>query len=209
VQINQFPVPLSSLNKGVHVIGVRSSDAGGKWSHTNFQFILIFDKPVSTITTAEYFWDIDPGYFNASDTTFSTPVVDLDNGTIFIQAPMNLSPGEHILFVRTKDSGNRWSHTNYTQVTATSATGLSTEFQNSSLNIYPNPVIQGSEIVVDGITGSCTIYLTDAAGKIIVEKRYSSEKPEKLILPSISTGIHFIHIEQEGKQKIVRKVLVE
>ncbi len=62
------------------------------------------------IVQAEYFVDTDTGYGANTQVTF-TPAED---GT-FILSPnvgaLGLAPGIHKLFVRTKDSNGRWSHT--------------------------------------------------------------------------------------------------
>lgn len=131
VQVNQFPVSLKGLAGGVHTVGIRSMDKQGQWSHTNFYPVLVFDSPSSPITTVEYFWDTDPGFGNAMDSVLSVPAQDISNGKFLLKVPSNLTTGIHTLFVRSRDSRNQWSHTNYA---LNINVKLCTDFQVSTSN---------------------------------------------------------------------------
>ncbi len=60
----------------------------------------------SQITQLEYFWDIDPGFGNASQLSFTPGTTVISNFTIDISS---LSPGIHSMFLRAKDDDGSWS----------------------------------------------------------------------------------------------------
>jgi len=59
-----------------------------------------------TITTAEYFFDTDPGPGNGTPTSIGTPGISV---SFPVHIPINLSPGFHWLGIRVKDSDGKWS----------------------------------------------------------------------------------------------------
>ncbi len=59
----------------------------------------------SQITQLEYFWDIDPGFGNASQLSFTPGTTVISNFTIDISS---LSPGIHSMFLRAKDDDGSW-----------------------------------------------------------------------------------------------------
>ena len=60
----------------------------------------------SQITQLEYFWDVDPGFGNASQLSFTPGTTVISNFTIDISS---LSPGIHSMFLRAKDDDGSWS----------------------------------------------------------------------------------------------------
>lgn len=104
---------MSSLSKGLHTLFVRVKDANNKWSLTNTQLFYsepVISNPVPNITQAEYYFDTDPGFGNATAFTISPQA---QNITQAISLPTaGLSKGFHRLFIRVKDANNKWSLTN-------------------------------------------------------------------------------------------------
>jgi hypothetical protein len=122
-------IDLTSLNQGVHIVGIRSRDANGAWSHDNkWLFLKPYANtgatPQPNITRVEWFLDTDPGYGNATALSI-TPAQNLNNLSINIDmAP--LYQGVHIVGVRSRDANGAWSIDNkwiflkpYTGTTAT------------------------------------------------------------------------------------------
>jgi hypothetical protein len=117
--INSFNalIDLSGLTPGSHRLFVRSKDVSGKWSLIHFA---VFDNtaimpypsaPAAalTLTSAEYFFDVDPGFGNG--TSITLPVSTDING-FSIDIPVNtLTRGPHTLYLRSKASP--WSLTAY------------------------------------------------------------------------------------------------
>ncbi len=124
-------IDLTTLNQGVHVVGIRSRDANGAWSVDNKWLFL---KPYSNITPpvapninrVEWFLDTDPGYGNGTAISI-TPGQNLSNLAINIDlTPLN--QGVHIVGVRSRDANGAWSIDNkwlflkpYTNFTAPAA----------------------------------------------------------------------------------------
>ena len=67
-------------------------------------------SPLSNIVKAEYFFDTDPGFGNATDVPV-TPGTDVQN-VAFAANISTLSIGVHSFFIRSKDASGKWSITN-------------------------------------------------------------------------------------------------
>ena len=105
-------IDLTPINKGVHVVGIRSRDAKGAWSIDNKW---IFLKPYTNtgatpqpnISRVEWFLDADPGYGNATPISI-LPGQNLANLAININL-IPLDQGVHIVGVRSRDANGAWS----------------------------------------------------------------------------------------------------
>ena len=109
INLNQN-IDLSTLPEGLHRIGVRSKDANGHWSLTNWQLVY---RPghQAQLTQLEYFFDTDPGFGNGSSITVSP---DLEIADLSQSMDLStLTEGFHRLAVRSKDAEGRWSLTNW------------------------------------------------------------------------------------------------
>ena len=106
---------LLPLQQGVHIVGIRSRDANGAWSHDNKWLLL---KPYSNtgppaqpnITRVEWYIDTDPGYGNANALSISA-APDLAGLVIPIDIT-SLSQGVHIVGIRSRDANGVWSMDN-------------------------------------------------------------------------------------------------
>jgi hypothetical protein len=104
----KYVVPLSNSNIGFHIMGLRSKDNKGTWSHTLlYPFYVVAATPTSIIAN-EYFVDTDPGYGNAN----SIPVAVNNNNVLTYTVPLSsYSAGFHIMGLRSEDNKRTWSHT--------------------------------------------------------------------------------------------------
>jgi hypothetical protein len=108
-------IDLVPLGQGVHIVGIRSRDANGAWSHDNKWLFL---KPYSNsgavqqpnITRVEWFIDNDPGYGNGTPISISA-APQLANLAINIDL-VPLNQGVHIVGIRSRDANGAWSHDN-------------------------------------------------------------------------------------------------
>ncbi len=105
-----FNANISSLAAGFHVIFIRSLDANGKWSITNYAYFSKAGPQTATpvnIVKIEYFIDADPGYFSATDVPVAAaPDIANKNFTANITG---LPVGTHYLNTRSLDSRGNWS----------------------------------------------------------------------------------------------------
>ncbi|MFV9644502.1 MAG: putative Ig domain-containing protein [Desulfobacterales bacterium] len=101
-------IDISSLSTGIHTLYLRLQDNEGTWGVIRKVAFEIYEP--ETIAGAEYFIDNDPGPGNgtplsAKDGVFDSAEEDLDISSI---ATTGLSEGVHTLYVRFKDSLDRW-----------------------------------------------------------------------------------------------------
>ena len=109
-----IPVNTTALSEGFHKIFVRSRDNNGNWAITNrFGFFKEFVRDPLNVKTGEYFFDTDPGFGNGTAIPFTDPKGN-NIADFSFNADINplLNNAPHYLFVRTKDSSDRWSITN-------------------------------------------------------------------------------------------------
>jgi hypothetical protein len=114
VPAQQFAVPTTALDPGMHIIGIRTKDADGHWSQTNLipTYINAAAQTADIVRTV-YFWNTDTGWNSGTDTGIDgDPSV---TGTV--SASMSgTTPGLNTLFVRSQDATGHWSLTNSTPV---------------------------------------------------------------------------------------------
>jgi len=99
---------LAALSAGMHNLGVRCSDLGGRWGvQTNRIFYYGKISAISAkICKAEYFIDTDPGFGKAKQFTIATPSLDL---TLDITDNLaGLEQGIHQIVFRAADEKERW-----------------------------------------------------------------------------------------------------
>jgi hypothetical protein len=101
-------ISINALAPGFHVLLMRVRNSDGVWSLTEPRYFYISSNTtVNTedITAAEYFIDADPGAGNGTSTPIGITGAVV-NFTAMI--PANLSPGFHMISIRTKDANGKW-----------------------------------------------------------------------------------------------------
>lgn len=120
-------VNITGLASGVHRLFIRSKDANGKWSLTNFS---VFDNSATmpyptapaappAVSNLEYYIDSDPGFGNATPLTVPGNSGDISNYAVNINLSGSLGVGTHYLYIRSKQ--NPWSITSVVPFTAVSS----------------------------------------------------------------------------------------
>lgn len=114
---------VSALAPGLHKLYIRAKDQNGKWGIAQPRLSLIQlmnpETPLPLLTKAEYFFDTDPGFGNASQFTF-TPDDSIEiNATVSISG---LSWGDHKIYLRAKDENGLWSIARHDAFTRASVT---------------------------------------------------------------------------------------
>ncbi|PZR25660.1 MAG: hypothetical protein DI535_17145 [Citrobacter freundii] len=116
-QSKTISIDLTGLDPRVHRLYIRSKDANGKWSLTNFsQFDNTALNPYPSAPPAappigemEYYFDTDPGFGKGTPITF-TAGMDISNFSVNI--PLNsISQGAHTFYIRSRQ--NPWSLSAY------------------------------------------------------------------------------------------------
>jgi gliding motility-associated-like protein len=100
-------VPTTSLSSGFHFLAIRTKDLSGKWGVFEARgfYITTSTTNVPNITSAEYFFDADPGNGNG----ISIPITSGATSNFTATIPVTgLTPGFHFLAIRTKDGDGKW-----------------------------------------------------------------------------------------------------
>ncbi len=183
-------IDLTPLAQGVHIVGIRSRDVNGGWSHDNKWIFLkpytgITATPVPKVARVEYYVDTDPGYGRATPVTI-TAATNIAN--LIFDADISTVPnGVHKLGFRVLDEYGAWGMDNsidFTGGTLNSNTyqwvgNTSTAWNNPanwSTNAVPgaaNPVVipanrPFSPTVANGITGNCKSITVQPGASITV-----------------------------------------
>ncbi len=120
-------INITGLPSGVHRLFIRSKDANGIWSLTNFSVFdnsAIMPYPAApgappAVSNMEYFIDSDPGFGNATPLTVPGNPGDISNYAVNINLSGSLGVGTHYLYIRSKQ--NPWSITSVVPFTAASS----------------------------------------------------------------------------------------
>ncbi|MBS1629187.1 MAG: T9SS type A sorting domain-containing protein [Bacteroidetes bacterium] len=105
-----FTGAITSLSNGVHRLYVRSKDANGKWSISATQLFYkeaLLSHTPGNITSAEYFFDTDPGVGLATNIPLTSGA---DVTIAFNPLIVSLSTSSfHKLYIRSRDANGNWS----------------------------------------------------------------------------------------------------
>ena len=110
-QIGQtYSIPTTNLSEGYHSLYVRTQSDEGVWSHYDRQifFIMTLPDPNQNIVSAEYFFDEDPGFGQATELSLSAGSLVQTSQSLSIPAT-ELEEGIHLLFIRVRSSSGVWS----------------------------------------------------------------------------------------------------
>jgi len=116
----------NNLAEGVHVIGIRTKDDEGHWSHTNFTRSLVHAPvtPSGNISAIEWFFNEDPG-FGAANQIAPTQADNIIDEPI--ESIAALPVGVNLLFCRSRSDNGEWSLTNKRPVLVAAPDAAETE----------------------------------------------------------------------------------
>jgi hypothetical protein len=124
-QLNNLVIsmPVNTLSEGQHWLSIRVKDLDNKWTTVVVRpFVKEAVELAGTLDNAEYFIDTDPGFGNGTNLSITSSfgftnsngreaaiTAGATSGTINSAINLtNVSSGEHRLFVRAKDTNNKW-----------------------------------------------------------------------------------------------------
>lgn len=103
---------VNTYTVGLHVIGVRTKDSEGLWSHTSMStFRSVETPPASEIVAGEYFIGEDPGLGAANAMSSITPDAVINDWAT--QFEISVDVGIHVIGMRVLDDDGKWSHTRF------------------------------------------------------------------------------------------------
>jgi hypothetical protein len=124
ITIPNTNINFAALPDGIQFVYVRTKDANGNWSLTNYKLLIVggFGYPAlaatSNITQAEVFvGNTDPGIGNATPLPVATPGADITIPSTTVNFAA-LPDGIQFVYVRSKDVSGKWSLTNFKLFTA-------------------------------------------------------------------------------------------
>ncbi|WP_339632844.1 T9SS type A sorting domain-containing protein [Bizionia echini] len=173
-------IPTSGLSIGTHRMFLRVKNSNNKWSLYDTKTFRVSDVPetnTSDIVEAEYFFDTDPGIGNGTMVDVND-VASLDDDLII--PTTSLSMGTHRLFMRVKNSANRWSM--YDEKT----------FRVSDIPFTNNASIVSAEYYIDVDPGLGLATALNVSG---------DELDENLAIPTstgLAQGDHYLHIRVQN-----------
>ncbi|MFK5878929.1 MAG: T9SS type A sorting domain-containing protein [Flavobacteriaceae bacterium] len=195
-------VSTSGLPIGTHRFFVRVKNAVGAWSlyeHKTFRVAPTKIINTATITTAEYFIDIDPGV------GLATPIVvlgDILDENLTLSTSVGLANGTHFLFIRTKNTDGIWSIYERQEFTSDGALGVD-NVALAAINIYPNPTSDFIKIdlPIDNKIDKAIIY--DMTGKEVLQVNNSFHNVD---IKNLQSGTYLLIIKTE-KGSVSRKII--
>jgi hypothetical protein len=201
-----FNVNTTSLSTGFHMMVLRSRDELGRWSNTRQQVFYLYKtipSTVSNVTGIEYFIDTDPGFGKGTFVAAAAPgsKVSMD----FVASLGGLTAGDHLLYIRSKDALNRWSHP-YIHAFSLTITGVGKEEVLPWFRMYPNPN-EGNFIIdfTDLQSRAIKITINDLNGRTVYSNELEGENiPLSVDLP---TGVYMLKVES-GKQLFMQKLII-
>ncbi|MBK7083509.1 MAG: T9SS type A sorting domain-containing protein [Flavobacteriales bacterium] len=113
----QLPINLAGYDPGIHTIGIRTLDADGHWSLTNFSSAVVIPEPAmppSDLVEIRYFFNEDP-YFGNEPVAWTGSAIDV-NGLTFNPDLTGAVPGINTLFIRSRTSDGHWGLTNHAAI---------------------------------------------------------------------------------------------
>jgi hypothetical protein len=193
-------IPTAGLSEGIHKLYVRTQKSDGSWSIYDQQVFYVnpYQTNTALITSAEYFFDVDPGIGNGTSIELNDAAIldeDLD-----ISVPNDLPNGDHFLYLRLQNTDGTWSLYGVGE----NFTLSQSSFIAEDFKLYPNPV--EDKLHLDTTFGTLEkIMIIDTNGKIIREYNPGSNT---LDMGRLSSGTYLIYIETEtGKisKKVIKK----
>lgn len=161
---------LNGAVPGMNTLFYRTKDAHGHWSHTNRVPLYVENAPSGEIVAAESFWDLDPGFGQGDPVPGWTPSVDV-SGQFNVMVPIDIGWGYHKLYLRTRDSHDHWSLTNWQldSVNVRGTVDVNDLAAQTGISTYPNPFTDGITVRTDD-GQPLRVVLYDPQGKLVHDK---------------------------------------
>jgi hypothetical protein len=202
-----FTVPMTNLEKGIHVIGVRVMQENGTWGQTYARVFLKQTSqsiPLPTIVAAEYFFDVDPGFGQGIAAPLPNPAAELD--IQFVVDLNNLPNGSHVLFIRTQDENGCWSFIYHELIDV--AVGFVNPSISYEFQLFPNPADQFLTIkTTNPVHENIHYKLINSEGKAAMQGAYLQDDLLSLNVSGLASGTYYLQLAW-GNQYAVKKVLI-
>lgn len=199
---SNFTIPIGNLTEGFHTLYIRFKNEANTWSLYDRRVFFVTEAALSnnaTITNMEYFFDTDPGLGNGTALNLPT---NIGNENLFDIETTGLNEGEHLLFIRAKNTQDIWSLNEVVSFTINNTLGV-TDFLSSKFVVFPNSFSDKINIKTAYKLNSYVIY--DIQGKIILKDKFTDTT---IKTSRLSKGTYFLIIHSEIG-KAVKKLIKE
>ena len=197
----------SEISPGFHKLFVRFRDDKLRWGLTIQRYIYVFDfqqKEQSEIVNIEYFIDNDPGFGKGKPVAVST--IGNDISEVFELDMNNIDSGDHILYIRCKNSIGYWGLP-YIYSFSYDVNGLNESNIKSWFSLYPNPNTGDFTIEMTALHQQGTVIkILNMNGKVIYTRSLDNEiNPISLTL---SPGLYIIKVDS-GNDHFSKKLIIQ
>ena len=202
-QINQnFNIPIpESLMPGIHVLSIRVKNANQYWSLSGKKIFYLNPSPSnSEVVAIEYFFDEDPG-FGLGFSLAVNPAQSIDL-PVEISIPETLENGDHIIYMRVKDSNDRWSLSSSRILQIDNTIGIDENVQ--SFNLFPNPAHTIIRIENSAAKPKFAS-IFDLTGKLISEQSVNNESIQLEDLPVGTFLLRLRFDDNSSRTKLIMK----
>lgn len=193
-----FTIATTALSDGIHKLHVRVSNDDGRWSLYDRKVLYVYQNNTALITAAEYFFDIDPGFGNATAIDLNE-VENLDEDLV-LEVPEDLPEGDHYVYIRVLNTAGVWS----LYATSDVLPSLSiSEVTTQKLRIYPNPVKDYMFIETNGDT-LLDYKVIDLTGQVVLDGKLPNGKIDLSYLSSGTYLMYFTTNLGRSSYKIIK-----
>ncbi len=191
---------LETVTIGYHKLYGRTKDSYGNWSHTFRKNIEVYLNPVTNLVEIEYFFGDDLEFGNNAIVSIDEPEAG-GTWSFNVPYPSGNYSFDDVLFVRVKDSNEKWSITTILDEIGTLS---NEESLFKSTSIYPNPFVDVINIQSNNnlVVKKITVY--DLNGKTVFTKETNSKRID---LEFLSHGVYILRLEANNSEatfKIVK-----
>ena len=199
-----FSIPTTGLPIGTHRLFLRVKNSDNSWSMYANKVFRVSDIPFTnnaSITAAEFFIDVDPGFGNAIAMSVSGDDI---NQNLTIPTSGSLSQGDHYLHIRVLNADGQWSIYARELFEVEGTLGLN-NLDGSEIKIYPNPTSDFINITLSEGSQIKQAEIYDINGKMVFE---STNHLNQINMSALESGIYLLQIETETGQ-ISKQIIKE
>jgi hypothetical protein len=172
-------LPTTGLSLGLHVLYMRTLNDSGSWSLSEARMINIINQTANTsIASAEYFFDTDPGVGLGTALT-TGPVADSVEFNPQISAG-SLSNGLHVLYIRTKNTDGVWSLSEPRMVNVIANTNINNPISSAEYFFDTDPGVGLGSAISVGTTADSVEFIPS------------------IPINSLSNGLHVLYIRTKN-----------
>jgi hypothetical protein len=191
-------INFSALPNGAQYLYLRTKDAAGKWSLTNYKMFIVdnFNYPASptlnNLSRAEFFvGNTDPGFGQAIPIVIPANLTDATLSNVTVNFPVQ-PDGLNSIYIRSKDVAGRWSLTNDQSF---NIGPLSVEdFDIEHLIVYPNPFNEILSIKYDKPIAKISVF--NLLGKEVLTK-LDNGLESKIDFTGLQQGTYFVKLTSD------------